>query len=53
VRAVNYPRISPAIIVAVTKDREILLAQGSRFQAGFYSVLAGFVELGETFEECV
>ncbi|KJR48826.1 NADH pyrophosphatase [Desulfosporosinus sp. I2] len=50
---VNYPRISPAIIVAITREREILLAKGSRFQAGFYSVLAGFVEPGETFEECV
>lgn len=50
---VNYPRISPAIIVAITRGQEILLAKGSRFQAGFYSVLAGFVEPGETFEECV
>lgn len=50
---VNYPRISPAIIVAITRGHEILLAKGSRFQAGFYSVLAGFVEPGETFEECV
>lgn len=52
-RSVNYPRISPAMIVAITKGREILLARGSRFQADFYSVLAGFVEPGETFEECV
>ncbi|WP_088225849.1 NAD(+) diphosphatase [Desulfosporosinus sp. FKB] len=50
---VNYPRISPAIIVAIIKGHEILLAKGSRFQGGFYSVLAGFVEPGETFEECV
>lgn len=50
---VNYPRISPAMIVAITRGNEILLAKGSRFQAGFYSILAGFVEPGETFEECV
>lgn len=50
---VNYPRVSPAIIVAITKGSEILLAKGSRFQSGLYSVLAGFVEPGETFEECV
>lgn len=50
---VNYPRISPAIIVAITRGPEILLAKGSLFEGGFYSVLAGFVELGETFEECV
>jgi NAD+ diphosphatase len=50
---ISYPRISPAIIVAITRGREVLLAQGSRFRDGFYSVLAGFVEPGETFEECV
>lgn len=50
---INYPQISPAIIVAITRGKEILLARGSRFPAAFYSVLAGFVEPGETFEECV
>ena len=50
---VNYPRISPAIIVAITRGNEILLAQGSSFQGAFYSVLAGFAEPGETLEECV
>jgi len=50
---VDYPVISPAIIVAIVKDQEILLAQARRFTAQFYSVLAGFVETGETFEECV
>jgi NAD+ diphosphatase len=50
---VNYPRLSPAIIVAVLKDHQILLAHSLRFPAKFYSVLAGFVEPGETLEECV
>jgi len=49
----NYPRISPAIIVAVCKGDEILLGRSSRFPTGFFSVLAGFVEPGETLEECV
>ena len=49
----QYPRISPAIIVAITRERSILLAHAPRFPEGFYSVLAGFVEAGETFEECV
>ncbi len=49
----QYPRISPAIIVAVVKQDRILLARNARFPGGFYSVLAGFVEPGETFEECV
>ncbi len=50
---ISYTRISPAIIVAVSRGPEILLARGSRFQNNFYSVLAGFVDPGETFEECV
>ena len=49
----NYPRLSPAIIVAVLKDNKILLAHSQRFPTKFYSVLAGFVEPGETLEECI
>ena len=49
----NHPRVSPAIIVAVVKDRQLLLAHATRFPSKFYSVLAGFVEPGETLEECV
>jgi len=48
-----FPRVAPAVIVAVVRDRKILLAQARRFPSAFYSVLAGFVEPGETFEECV
>jgi NAD+ diphosphatase len=50
---INYPRLSPAIIVAVLKDDHILLGRNKRFKSPFYSVLAGFVEPGETLEECV
>jgi NAD+ diphosphatase len=49
----NHPRVTPAIIVAVVRDRELLLAHARRFTAKFYSVLAGFAEPGETLEECV
>ncbi len=49
----NFPRLSPAIIVAVTRDKEILLARSAHFPQGLFSVLAGFVEPGETIEECV
>jgi NAD+ diphosphatase len=48
-----YPRISPAIIVAVIKDDQILLAHSTKFPAGLFSVIAGYVEPGETLEECV
>ncbi len=49
----NYPRLSPAVIVAVLKDNQILLARSQRLPAKFYSVLAGFVEPGESLEECI
>lgn len=48
-----YPRLSPAVIVAVVKDDRILLATSPRFRSDFWSVLAGFVEPGETPETCV
>ena len=48
-----FPRLSPAVIVRVTRGEEILLARSQRFPGGMYSVLAGFVEPGESLEECV
>jgi NAD+ diphosphatase len=50
---IYYPRLSPAVIVAVTKEDKLLLARSGKFPTKFYSVLAGFVEPGETLEECV
>jgi NAD+ diphosphatase len=52
-KSLSYPRISPAVIVAVSRGDKLLLARARRFPPGFYSVLAGFVEPGETLEECV
>jgi len=53
----NYPRLAPAIIVRVQRQADngpqILLARARRFPTSMYSVLAGFVEPGETLEECV
>lgn len=49
----SYPRISPAVIVSIEKDGKLLLARGTRFQIEMYSVLAGFVEPGESLEECI
>jgi len=48
-----FPRVTPAVIVAVVRHDKILLAQSSRFPAAFYSVLAGFVEPGETLAAAV
>lgn len=49
----NYPRLSPAVIVAITKGDRLLLAHNERHPDGFYTVLAGFVEAGETLEQTV
>jgi NAD+ diphosphatase len=49
----NYPRLSPSIIVAVRRGDRLLLARSPRFAPGMYSVLAGFVEPGETLEQAV
>jgi NAD+ diphosphatase len=51
---IRYPRISPAVIVAVIKENKILLAKGNRFRnSNMFSVLAGFVDPGETLEDCI
>ena len=49
----RYPKISPAVIVAVVRDDTILLAKNKQSPIGFYSMLAGFVEPGESLETCV
>ncbi|MEE2664730.1 MAG: NAD(+) diphosphatase [Myxococcota bacterium] len=49
----QFPRLAPAIIVTVERDDEILLARSPHFPPGLYSTLAGFVEPGESVEECV
>jgi NAD+ diphosphatase len=49
----SFPRISPAVIVLVEKENRVLLARVKRFTTELYSVLAGFVEPGETLEETV
>ncbi len=51
--ALSYPQINPAVIMAITRGREILLGHSKKFDQGMYSVLAGFVEPGETIEEAV
>ncbi|MDH5246870.1 MAG: NAD(+) diphosphatase [Betaproteobacteria bacterium] len=48
-----YPRVTPAMMVLVTRGRELLLARAPRFPPGMFSALAGFVEPGETIEDCI
>lgn len=49
---IAYPRISPAVMVLVRNGNRLLLARSPHFKPGVFSALAGFVEPGETLEEC-
>ena len=48
-----YPRVAPAVMALVHRGKELLLARSPHFPAGMYSALAGFVEPGESLEQCV
>jgi NAD+ diphosphatase len=50
---IYFPELSAAIIVGIKKGNALLLAHNANFPEGLYSLIAGFVELGETFEEAV
>ncbi|RQW61129.1 NAD(+) diphosphatase [Vibrio viridaestus] len=52
-RSMHYPRIFPCIIVAIRRDNQILLANHARHSSELYTVIAGFVEVGETLEQTV
>jgi NADH pyrophosphatase NudC (nudix superfamily) len=45
---VTCPRISPAVIVLVRNDNSALLVHGKNAPPGRFSLVAGFVEQGET-----
>ncbi|MEN0038466.1 MAG: NAD(+) diphosphatase [Cellvibrio sp.] len=48
-----YPRISPCMIVLVARGEELLLAHHHRASRVMYTTLAGFVEVGESVEDCI
>jgi len=48
-----YPKISPAIIVAIICNNKILLARGSNFKGDWYSLIPGNVDVGESLEEAL
>ena len=52
-KLIVFPSIAPAIIVAVVKDNKLLLAHNRGHSGKMYSVVAGFLEPGETLEDCV
>ena len=50
----HYPRTDPAVIMSVIDpDDRLLLGRGAQWPEGRFSVLAGFVEPGESFEAAV
>ncbi len=52
-QATVFPKISPAIIVAILSNDKILLAHNANFQENWYSLVAGYVDIGESLEETV
>ena len=48
-----YPRISPAVIIAVTHGNRLLMSKYAQREYKKYALLAGFTEIGETLEETV
>jgi len=50
-QTVFYPVVSPAVIVAVTRGDQLLLAHNRNFRPEMFSLLAGFVDPGETLEQ--
>jgi NAD+ diphosphatase len=49
----HYPRIAPVAMALVRREGELLLARSPHFPPGMFSALAGFVEAGESLEECL
>jgi NAD+ diphosphatase len=49
----HYPRIAPAVMALVRKGDKLLLARSPHFPPGMHSALAGFVEPGESLEQCL
>jgi NAD+ diphosphatase len=50
---VHYPRLAPAVMALVRNGEQLLLARSPHFPPGMHSALAGFVEPGESLEQCL
>jgi NAD+ diphosphatase len=48
---IHFPRISPAVIILISKGPRALVAHNAHFPKGRFGLIAGFVEAGETLEE--
>lgn len=52
-KTVIYPKISPAVIVAIISNDKILLARNTNFPGKWFSLIAGYVDIGESMEEAL
>ncbi len=48
-----WPSLATAIIVRIERGDEMLMIQSKKFKNGMFGLVAGFVETGETLEQCV
>lgn len=48
-----FPKLSPAVLVSIERGEEILLGRSPQHPEGMYTVLAGFIDLGESAEQAV
>ncbi|MEM7505234.1 MAG: NAD(+) diphosphatase [Pseudomonadota bacterium] len=51
--ALHFPRTDPVVIMLVVRDDHVLLGRQSNWPEGLYSLIAGFMEPGETIEDAV
>ncbi|MEM6759408.1 MAG: NAD(+) diphosphatase [Pseudomonadota bacterium] len=51
--ASHFPRTDPVVIMLITHGNSVLMGRSPHFPKGMYSLLAGFVEPGETIEAAV
>ncbi|MGB3148497.1 MAG: NAD(+) diphosphatase, partial [Paracoccaceae bacterium] len=49
-KALHFPRTDPVVIMLATRGNRVLMGRGAGWPEGFYSLLAGFMEPGETIE---
>lgn len=49
----HFPHIHPCIIVLVRRGSELLLIRNAAWNVGRFSLIAGFLDFGESLEECV
>ena len=52
-RASHFPRTDPVVIMLITRGNSVLMGRSPGWPKGMYSLLAGFVEPGETLEAAV